>query len=74
MPSKNHHNYQAIDKLLQEHYDAREIGNQLDEIMSVLVSHGGQDTDYRERQEDHYHLLKRLRDIFWWLPQQETNP
>lgn len=68
-----HYNYQALDKLLKEDYDAKEIGNQIDDIMSELVSHASKDDDYRERQEDHHYLLKRLRDIFWWKLPRDYN-
>ena len=64
-----HYNFAALDRLLADTYDSREIGNGLDQIMSELVKHGRQD-------EDHHYLLrrspfglKRLRDIFWNLPE-----
>lgn len=32
-----HYDYQALDKFLHQDYDPKELGNQLDEIMSDLV-------------------------------------
>lgn len=59
-------NYQALDKLLTEDYDPKELGNKFDEMMSELVSHGSLDENYRESQAEHHYILKVLRDIFWW--------
>lgn len=61
-----HFNYHALDKLLKEDYDPRELGNKFDEMMSELVRHGSQDEDYRENQEEHHYILKQFRDLFWW--------
>ena len=70
MPSKKaRHNYQALDTLLTNIYDAQEIGNHLDEIMSDLVSYAGKEETYSQVLPERYNVLKELRDIFWKLKQ-----
>jgi len=64
---KAHHNYQALEALLTDLYDAQEIGNNLDEIMSDLVSYAGKDETYSQVLPERHMMLKELRDIFWKL-------
>ena len=64
---KAHHNYQALDTLLTDLYDAQEIGDHLDEIMSDLVSHAGKEETYSQVLPVRHNLLKELRDICWKL-------
>jgi len=66
---KVNHNYQALDALLTDLYDAQEIGNQLDEIMSDLVSHAGKEETYSQVLPMRHSILRELRDIFWKLKQ-----
>jgi hypothetical protein len=57
------YNYQSLDRLLIEVYDPKELGNELDEIMSELVYL----SDGEERHTYHHLILRTLRDIFWKL-------
>ena len=67
MPEKPYRfDYQALDKLLSEDYDPKELGNKLDEIMTELVCHASRNEGYQESQEEHHYILKELRDTFWW--------
>lgn len=79
MAAKNEpyrYNYQALDKLLAENYDPKELGNQLDEILPLLKLRQASMSDlvYLARDEDdfgrsltyHHYTLRQLRDIFWW--------
>lgn len=55
-----------LDKLLQEDIDPVELGNQLDEIMTDLVSLVSRDDHYPfDQLEWRYHLLRTLRNFFW---------
>ena len=67
-PKKTLYNYQSIDHFVQDH-DPEEIGNQLDEIMSDLVSHAGKEESYSQVLPERHTMLKELRDIFWKLKQ-----
>ncbi|CAN5501067.1 hypothetical protein BH10BAC4_BH10BAC4_17150 [soil metagenome] len=60
-----HYNYQALDRLLTHDYDPKELGNQLDEIMSDLVLYAGKEETYHERLAERHNIL---RDILWKLP------
>jgi hypothetical protein len=62
-----HYNYQALDKHLTEDSDPVELGDQLDEIMQALASHAASDESYHIKLEDHYHVLRTMRNIFWKL-------
>lgn len=62
---RTHYNYQALDKLLTESSNPLELGDQLDEIMNALVSQVAH--DHRENLEEHYHVLRTLRNILWKL-------
>lgn len=64
---RTHYNYQALDKLLTDDSDPVELGNQLDETMNALVSHATHQGGYHTRLEEHYYILRTLRDIFWKL-------
>lgn len=64
---QTHYNYQALDKLLTDDSDPVELGNQLDETMNALVSHATHDRYYQTKLEEHYYILRTLRDIFWKL-------
>jgi len=66
MPSKNTH-YKALDELLYGISSPEELGNQLDEIMSDLVSYAGKDETYSQVLPQRHFILKELRDIFWKL-------
>ena len=68
-PLKRPYNYQPLDTLLTDLYDPQEIGNQLDEIMSDLVSHAGKEETYSQVLPVRHNLLKELRDLFWKLKQ-----
>jgi len=74
MSTKNHpyrYNYQALDQMLAELYDPKEVGNKLDEIMAEQVLHAAQDEGCRDKLGEHHFFLKMFRDIFWWkLPKQ----
>jgi hypothetical protein len=61
------YNYGALDKLLTEVSTPLELGNQLDEIMHELVSHASNDHGCYIRLEEHYAVLRIMRDIFWRL-------
>lgn len=77
------YNYQALDKLLSENCDPKELGNQLDEIMSDLVYLARDEDDFGRSLTYHHYTLRQLRDIFWWqitkinnsrTNRDETNP
>jgi hypothetical protein len=61
------YNYQPLDRLLIELYDPRELGNELDEIMSELVNHAGHEMNYNQSLVQRHYLLRMLRNIFWEL-------
>jgi hypothetical protein len=68
------YNYQALDKLLSENYDPKELGNQLDEIMSDLVYLARDEDDFGRSLTYHHYTLRQLRDIFWWQTTKTNNP
>ncbi|MFZ6013420.1 MAG: hypothetical protein ACOYXT_23965 [Bacteroidota bacterium] len=55
------YNYQALDKLLAENYDPKELGNQLDEIMSDLVYLARDEDDFGRSLTYHHYTLRQLR-------------
>jgi len=61
------YNYRALDELLGYRYQPSEVSDQLDEIMSDLVSYAGKDETYSQVLAERHNLLKELRDIFWKL-------
>jgi hypothetical protein len=61
------YNYQGLDRLLASDYDPKEIGNQLDEIMSDLVSYAAKDDTYSQTLSERHNILRELRNIFWKL-------
>jgi len=67
MSLKTTHNYEPLDELLNGVYKPEELGNQLDEIMSDLVSYAGKDETYSQVLPQRHFILKELRDIFWKL-------
>lgn len=64
---RTHYNYQILDKLLTDDSDPVELGNQLDEIMEALATHATHDGGYHIKLEEHYYILRTLREIFWNL-------
>lgn len=64
---KTHYNYFPLDRILVELYDPRELGNELDDIMSDLVDFTGREAHYSHSLVQRHHLLRTLRDIFWEL-------
>lgn len=62
-----HYNYQSLDNLLVNDYDPKELGNELDQIMSDLIDYTGREAHYSQSLVQRHHLLKMLRDIFWEL-------
>jgi hypothetical protein len=61
------YNYQPLERLLIEFYDPKELGNQLDEIMSELVEYAGHEMSYNQNLVQRHYLLRLLRNIFWDL-------
>lgn len=62
-----HYNYSSLDKLLHHGYDPQDIGDQLDETISDLVSYAGKEEDFCQRLPEKHNILRELRDIFWNL-------
>ncbi len=75
-----HYNYQALDEFLSTSFDPKELGDQLDELMSDLVHVSRDEDDFGNTLSNHHFTLRKLRDIFWWkLPknynhQEPTQP
>ena len=60
------HSFKALNELLTESAPPEEIGDQMDEIMSDLVTYAGRDDDYPGHElEWKYFILRTLRNIFW---------
>lgn len=60
-------NYGALDKFLSTNFDPKELGNQLDELMSDLVHVSRNEDDFGNALSEHHYILRNLRDIFWAL-------
>lgn len=60
-----HYDYSRLDQFLKHEYDPKELGNQLDEIMSDLVHLSKEEDDFGRTLSDHHYTLRKLRDIFW---------
>jgi hypothetical protein len=60
------YDYRSLDEFLHRTFDPKEVGNQLDTIMSDLVHLASKEDDFGTSLRDHHYLLKELRDIFWW--------
>lgn len=67
IPEKTHYNYHSLDRVLVELYDPKELGNELDDIMSDLVDFTGREVHYSYSLVQRHHLLRELRNIFWEL-------
>jgi hypothetical protein len=67
MEKPHHYHYKRLDQFLEKDFDPKEVGNQLDEIMSDLVSYTGKDDSYCQLLPERHHILRELRDIFWSL-------
>lgn len=70
--SRTHYDYQVLDRLVTDDGTPEELGNHLDEIMQALAAHASQDGGYHTRLEEHYFILRTLRDIFWRLEEVEA--
>lgn len=64
---QTYYDYRVLDRLLTDDSDPLELGDQLDEIMEALAAHATRDGGYHARLEEHYYVLRVMRDIFWKL-------
>ena len=63
---KTRYNLKALNQLLTDDATPEELGDQMDEIMSDLVTCAGRDDDYPGHElEWKYFILRTLRNIFW---------
>ena len=61
------YNYKALDTMLTDLYDPKEVGNDLDEFMNDLVNCTGREMHYSQSLVKRHYLLRMLRNIFWEL-------
>lgn len=74
MPHTNHpyhYNYQILETMLTEENGPEEIGRLLDDVLFILVLYLDDEEVYPIVQvSDVYHIIRRLRDVFYELPNQ----
>jgi len=64
---QTYYDYKALDRLVTDDGTPEELGDHLDDILQALAAHASQDVGYHARLEEHYFILRTLRDIFWKL-------
>jgi len=74
MPQENHpyhYNYEPLETLLIEENAPEDIGRLLDDVLFILVLYLDDDEVYPVvKVSDTYHIIRRLRDIFYELSNQ----
>lgn len=66
-----HYDYESLDKFLDNDYDPKALGNQMDELMSDLVNMSRDEVGFGPALSNYHFTLRRLRDIFWNLPAEQ---
>lgn len=65
------YDFESLDRMLTQECDPKQVGDELDEIMTDLVYLARDEEDFGKRLQEHHHRLRELRDIFWNLKRSE---